>query len=111
MSFPVKKKGRVLYVNHQPGNATRYDIYLVELKGGDWLVSIPNFQRSLIVNAGSVIDAGYVWSKLKAGTAGGIVDASEIAKVVAREIGTEWRGCTDAHGHYVEEPRPAGDVG
>jgi hypothetical protein len=104
MSRPVKKNGKVRYINHQPGNATRYDIYLVELEGGDWLVSIPNFQRSLIVNEGSVIDDGYVWSKLKAGTAGGIVDASEIAKVVAREIGTEWRGCTDENGRYIEPP-------
>lgn len=92
------------YINHQPGNATRYDIYLMELGGGDWLVSIPNFHRSFIINSCAIIHDGYVLSKMKAGTAGGIVDASEIAKVVAREIGTEWSGCTDENGRYIEPP-------
>lgn len=99
------------YINHQPGNATRYDIYLMDLGEGDWLVSIPNFFKAFIVNSASCIQDGYVREKMQSKPEVGIVDASEIAKVVAREIGTEWRGCTDAHGHYVEEPRPAGDVG
>jgi hypothetical protein len=97
---------KVRYVRHEPGNATRYDIYLIDLGRGDWLVAIPNFYKSFIVNSAACIQDGYVQAKMQSKPEVGIVDASEIAKVVAREIGTEWRGCTDENGRYAGPPTP-----
>lgn len=101
------------YIDHQPGNATRYEIYLEKVREDHWLVAVPEFNIAFIIYEGATLAWSYVQEKANRGKKRGIgdVDASEIAKVVAREIGVTAYVCTDAHGHYTGTACATGDAG
>lgn len=101
------------YIDHQPGNATRYEIYLEKVYDQHWLVAVPEFNTSFIIFEGAFLSWDYVQEKVNRGRKQisiGEVDASEIAKVVAREIGVTAYVCTDAHGHYTGTAYTTGDA-
>jgi hypothetical protein len=92
------KPARVMMVDYQPGNGTRYCLSIVDtssfssgvnfwlgFEGNGWVVTDLNAHRSMMVNSGGYLSAGYVAEKLKCCAADAYVLAELLGKLLGRD--------------------------
>lgn len=87
-----------VFVDHQPGNGTRYVVFGVRLPenvpdyGGQWLIALPECGSSYVFQPHGPLHQGYVAEKLgktRYGTTLSDVDTAEITKVIGRITGRQ----------------------
>jgi len=101
--------GTQAYIDHQPGNGTRYFAICVKLNHnapdgypGQWLVTFPEWGVMNIFHENGYIHENYVAEKMsrtRIGTTLGAVDIGEMTKVIARITQSKFYASTDETGH------------
>jgi hypothetical protein len=89
-----------VFVDHQPGNGTRYVVVATRLDdsipdyGGQWLIALPEIGSTYVFQPAGPLHQGYVAEKLgrtRYGTTLSDVDTAELTKVIGRVTGrTAW---------------------
>ena len=83
MTTEVRKSmdGLRVYVDHQPGNMTRYVAMGAQIPGTrQWVVAFPEWRAAYYFSEGSCIGLGYLSEKI--GCDRSMVDISEMAKAI-----------------------------
>lgn len=107
-SFEIEKVGVSRYINYQPGNATRYDVYITpSFDNPDIVVvSIPNLNMSFCINTWSTLAWGYVFEKISVGgRRGHECDASAITALLSEVLDVPARVHTDDEGRWSLDER------
>jgi hypothetical protein len=80
----------VTRVEHQPGNGTRYEVFLFEIEPeGDWIMTAPEFHLTMRVSPGMYLHESFVIEKAGFGrykTPISTADAIELARVAASVV-------------------------
>lgn len=105
----IKSDGTQSFVEHQPGNGTRYFAVGVKLNHNapdelqrQWLVSFPEWGVVYPFHENGYIHENYVAEKMsrtRSGTTLGKVDIGEMTKVIAYITQSKYFASTDQTGH------------
>lgn len=108
IEFP---KGK--YIMFEPGNATKYEVYIVpEHYSGNVVVSLPEFNTSFYINPDASLTWGYVFEKMsRSGRRANECDASAITGLLSRVLGVPAKVHTGDDGRWIEEERWVGEHG
>lgn len=92
------------YLEYQPGNGTRYDMYFIpNVRPGIWVVAVPNFNVSMEISDYCMVDWGYVHEKFsRGGKSFNECDASAMADVIGQILGCPRNIHTDSNGRWTD---------
>ena len=96
------------YLQFEPGNGTRYDMYFIpQVRQGIWVVAVPNFNVSIEIADYATVDWTYVLEKFsrKGKENFNECDASAMAEVIAKVLGCPYRVHTGSDGRWIETTR------
>jgi hypothetical protein len=97
-----------MYIDYQPGNATRYEVYLTPtFENSDvFVVSIPNLNMCFCVNSLSTLTWEYIYEKVGVGgRRANECDASAITALLSEVFKNPARVHTDDEGRWCNEER------
>lgn len=110
MKKPIKIEttGNSRYIDYQPGNATRYEVYLTPTFEDPeiFVVSIPNLNMCFCVNSGSILVWSYIHEKIGVGgRSSNACDASAITALLSDVFKNPARVHTDDEGRWCDGER------
>jgi len=110
MKMEVHDTKEGIYIDYQPGNATRYDTYIMPINRDQVVVSLPEFNTSFIISRGASLTWQYVSEKMsRFGRKGNECDASAITHLLSKTLKIPARIHTDDNGRWCDEERWVGE--
>lgn len=96
------------YIDYQPGNATRYEVYITPTSEDSviFVISIPNLNMCFSVNSFSTLTWEYIHEKIGiGGRRANECDASAITALLSEVFNVPARVHTDDEGRWCDEEK------
>ena len=99
-----------MYLNYQPGNGTRYEMYFIKSEhDNNVIVAVPNFNVCMEINSDCTVHWTYVLEKFSRGRKDfNECDASAMALAIAEALDCPYVVHTGIDGRWVETERSGG---